>query len=635
MRFFIDAISRASRHALPLLATISIPLGFLFLEFPANANLDSMDPFYISANLFILAAIFLVIYGLGQRTRASVIAYLAVCLIAGLANYFVISFKGQPITPADLSALSTAASVSGGYDYILNDRSVICLILFAGMCAALMLQPKPEATYKAPTFALNVACAAVVALGFGAWFAQTDISDEYDVTIDVWSQKESYAEQGTALCFLKRVQDITPQEPSGYDRQTASAFVGGFETSSLANGTVEQAHYAGGRPEEPVRESAQRLPTIIAVMNETFCDLSEYPGLEGGNAEPAAFNRIAAEALVSGDAYVSALGGGTCNSEFEFLTGSSMGHIGGGVYPYTMYDLGAAENLVSHLATLGYETHALHPESPTNWSRNRVYEQLGFEGFVDKSAFAEADTLRGMTTDRATYDRILDMIGRSDGPQFFFDVTMQNHGGYDTGLIPEEDQVHVELPDGASLAELDEYASCLQRSDADVAYLVERLEEMSEPVYLCFFGDHQPGFADDLFQLTHDGIDADEIGIDAAQERYKVPYLIWGNAAARQRSADLGIEAVSDRVSSLNYLGTQLCQAAGVPLTGYQRFLLSTSQTIPAINMNGFLDAAGTWQGYGWDVDEATQAALVAYSCVQYDNLFDRDKMAAPAELSS
>ena len=79
----------------------------------------------------------------------------------------------------------------------------------------------------------------------------------------------------------------------------------------------------------------------------------------------------------------------------------------------------------------------------TNWRRDRVYEQLGFDEFADQRAFANADTLRGLTTDRATYDYVLDLLEADEGPQFVFDVTLQNHGGYDVGGLSDELAVSV------------------------------------------------------------------------------------------------------------------------------------------------------------------------------------------------
>ena len=53
--------------------------------------------------------------------------------------------------------------------------------------------------------------------------------------------------------------------------------------------------------------------------------------------------------------------------------------------------------------------------------------------------------LRAITpgvTDAATYDKILEELNKSDSPQFILDVTMQNHGGYDAGTVPDEDLTH-------------------------------------------------------------------------------------------------------------------------------------------------------------------------------------------------
>ena len=64
---------------------------------------------------------------------------------------------------------------------------------------------------------MNAACAVAVAACFGWWLGSYDLEEAYACTVDVWGVKESYAEQGSALCFLKRVQDLSPAEPDGYD----------------------------------------------------------------------------------------------------------------------------------------------------------------------------------------------------------------------------------------------------------------------------------------------------------------------------------------------------------------------------------------------------------------------------------
>lgn len=603
-----------AKKARPFVLALAVPTAFLLLEVPYNESLFSMDPYYAGLNLALLAGLFGICYFVGQRSRAAVAAFLLACLAAGTANHFVIMFKGQPVVPADLFALSTAASVGSSYSFELDASLLASIALFLGYCAALFLMPKQRLSFRRGL--ANATCALVLVGGFGWSLTAVDIEKAFDCTVDVWGVKESYAEQGSALCFLKRVQDLSPAEPDGYATEAIEDMLDSYADATA----IPEAHAS-----ELVEQ-----PTVIAIMNETFSDLSRYPGLADTEARPARFHELAGEALEAGEAYASAMGGGTCNSEFEFLTGSSMAHLGGGVYPYVLYDLDKAESLVSYFSSMGYATHALHPAEGTNWRRDRIYAQLGFDRFSDISLFDGADTLRGLVTDRATYDYVLNLLAENEQPQFIFDVTMQNHGGYDVGGLSEEMTVSVPLPDDATSPELNEYASVIRQADQDLAYLTEQLNALERPVVLCFFGDHQPGFSDWLFEATHEGVSADDLGLDAVQSRYAVPYLIWENAAARaikqqrgnpvEREADAPATGPVEQRSSLNYLGAKLVDLAGLPTTNYQRFLLSTSKSIPAVNLNGYLSADGTWHWLSEETD--AENLLEAYAWIQYDNLF-------------
>ena len=80
-------------------------------------------------------------------------------------------------------------------------------------------------------------------------------------------------------------------------------------------------------------------------------------------------------------------GGGTCNSEFEYLTGTTLGSLGGGVYPYMFYDLENVESLPKYFSSLGYDTTAVHPAAASNWRREVVvYRQLGFDDFLSEAS---------------------------------------------------------------------------------------------------------------------------------------------------------------------------------------------------------------------------------------------------------
>ncbi|MFR1638513.1 MAG: LTA synthase family protein [Eggerthellaceae bacterium] len=354
-------------------------------------------------------------------------------------------------------------------------------------------------------------------------------------------------------------------------------------------------------------------------MNETFSDLSRFESLEGTAARPTHYYELAQESLAWGTAYASAFGAGTCNSEFEFLTGSSMGNFGDGVYPYVLYDLGGNENLVTYFKSLGYATRAIHPADAANWRRDRVYEQLGFDEFADQRAFANADATRAHHRPRHLRLRV-DLLEADEGPQFVFDVTLQNHGGYDAEACPTACGERA-LRRRQQVVGLDSIASVMRQADRD-RHLVDRLN-ISTGRGAMLFGDRQPGFSDWLFRRPTTELQQTTWGSRPCRSA-TVPYLIWANDAARAQGAHEP-QGVAHERTSLNYLGSRLVEAAGLPTTSYQRFLLAMREAVPAINLNGFLTADGIWHGFGNEEAAGVLDALQAYATVQYDNLFNKD----------
>ncbi|MFR4804010.1 MAG: hypothetical protein ACLT98_12270 [Eggerthellaceae bacterium] len=172
-----------------------------------------MDPFYAAVNLCVLERCSPSCTRPGSA-RGAVVAFLAACFLAGTANHFVIAFKGQPIVPADLLALSTAASVGSGYTFALDARLLAAVSVFAIASTAIAFLPKVAATPRRAV--ANGACALALASCFGWWIGTYDIEEAYACTVDVWGVKESYAEQGSTLLPQTRA-GSEPCTPRGYD----------------------------------------------------------------------------------------------------------------------------------------------------------------------------------------------------------------------------------------------------------------------------------------------------------------------------------------------------------------------------------------------------------------------------------
>lgn len=601
------------------LAVAVIAAGYVLVEHTWNPYAFTMEARYVAANLFFLAVIFGIVYLLGQQSRVAVVLFLGVCLLMGVANHYVVTFKGQPVVPADLFSLKTAAAVGGGYSYTPSQEMLESVALFVVICICLLLVPKRK--LSARFIAANTAAGLLLAGCFCWYMAEGDIQEDFDCQVGEWYTLSYYERQGTTLCFLKRVQDIMPDEPDNYSAALVDEILNGSDGENGLAGAVEAALSGGAGAEADA-------PNVVVIMNETFSDLSRYESIGSGAAYPLNFYKTALKSEAWGTAYVSCFGAGTCNSEFEVLTSSSMGNMGEDVYPYVLYDLAGNENLAGYFKALGYGTTAIHPGDAQNWRRDRVYSQLGFDEFLSAEAFSEAEKLRWFTTDRATYDRVLDIIRENDGPQFVFDVTIQNHGGYNTGLVPEEYAASAPV-NGTDYASVNEFVSLIGRSDADLAYLIEELEALDEPVAVLFFGDHQPSLSDVPEEELY-GVSLEEATLEQLQKRYEVPYFIWTNYDADDEGGRRNRASSSARyqVTSLNYLASQLVQAAGLPTTSYQRFLLSAHENIPAINAKGFMLADGSWHAFDElllpeGVDENAAQLIADYAVVQYGNLFD------------
>lgn len=226
----------------------------------------------------------------------------------------------------------------------------------------------------------------------------------------------------------------------------------------------------------------------------------------------------------------------------------------------------------------------MHPNHATNWNRENVYKDFGFDQFLSINDFQGADTLRGMVTDQATYDKILELLDQNADPQFIFDVTMQNHSGYDTGLLPADKQMHLNIDttdldaktvEDGTLSDVDEYVSCIEQSDQALRYFLNALNKLDRKVVVVFWGDHQPFFPSKF----NDKWFTDEDDATHQERLWQTDYIIWANydvAGCDQTSE------VDDL--STNYLSTQLMQLIGAPLSDYQKAHMTLRESLPAIN---------------------------------------------------
>ena len=509
-----------------LLVAASVAAAFALEVSWCRGNL-AVEPKFLALEAGFALLALLALYLVFQRRGIGAGIGVGVFCAMGLAQYFVRVHKGTAILPSDVLGMATAMSVASGYVYKVDGTVILGIAIAAvGWCLCSLMHGREASSEKGRAcrrcklaVAGNLGVAAACVGSFVALITLVDFGVALGVRVDGWDTARSYERYGAITSFVAAAQDLEIPRPAGYSSAQAVA-----DEQKLADD-----HAASADPDARAAAQAQfaeTRPSIVCVMNESFSDMSLYDGLGVGYEGPAYFNSID-DALVRGRLAVSTYAGGTCNTEFEFLTGNTLGYLGKGAYPYTLYDLSTTDNLASQLSSLGYDTCAIHPNLGTNWNREGIYAGFGFDEFLTIDRFEDAPQFHSGVTDAATYEEVLGRLRGSSDPQFIFDVTMQNHSSYDQGNI-DPGLLRGYEPDylnESQAAELNEYLACIDASDRDLEWFIGELRKLDRPVLLVFFGDHQASVS----AAVNDAMFPDEADQTHGARTYLTSYLVWAN----------------------------------------------------------------------------------------------------------
>lgn len=596
-----DAWDKRARIAARVgLVTAACALAMLAIELPFNTIMPLGGPSFFWLEMLLAGLAMLALYLIGQRRAFACLPAVALFVVAGLGQFFVKRFKNCAILPTDLLVLDTAAAVGPGYVFSLDIHCQLGIACASLLVCALSLA-RPTGTQERPSARRALANLAEGA-GVAALLALVMLVPSYyallGIEVSYWYSIDSYQQVGFLPAFVTVIQDIPIHRPAGYSAHAAEGLLKDYSDSYRVEESDDQGRLAACAQFEDQR------PSVVVVMNESFADLSTFDGMHAGYAGPQFFKTGLSDALVRGTLNVSVFGAGTCNSEFEFLTGNSLGFVGAGKYPYSIYDFSHVDSLACQFRTLGYHTCAIHPNYATNWSRDKVYAQMGFDEFLSIDEFGgipslavdrvtpeepHCEVFHSGVSDSETYERILRLLDEDDAPQFVFDVTMASHGSFDRNNIPEEYQQHYmpsDYPGEETPERLNEYLACVTRSDDDLREFVGKLRELDRPVVLVFFGDHQPGLSMAYNDYWYPGEPEDA----HARRAYRTCYAVWANYDVAGRAQD-GLE---DEIST-DMLAARTLDLVGAPLSDFQAAQLQVRKSIISLSATEYLGEDGTW----------------------------------------
>ena len=551
-------------------------------------------------NILLLALTMAILLILWQRLKPTLVSGTIVMTALSVANEFSIKARSVAFQFSDFFCLKDAARLSGRYHFI-PTWGMLWALVFSGAlltCALLLLRNYHDRALRRRNL-LRGASAISLVLPV-AMFTGIENHNDGDIKFDI---NTFTRENGVLYSLFVEARQHGVQAPVGYDPAAAAA--------ALTDGTAP---------------TAEHTPNIIVIMNESLADY-DLTGELDLTQDILPYIHSLDKNCLKGKALVSVYGGYTCNSEWEFLTGSSMAFLPVTCVPYNQIIRQRTDSLASSLHSLGYQTTALHPYHGVEWNRDNNYPFMGFDRFLTGEDFAEVtpemletlpeDTdrslyfgdleyIRGFISDAEDYRKIYEIMEEKEAgvPQFIFNVTIQNHGSY--AYEGEDFQALPLCRDGDD--PINQYLTVAHESDNAFRELTEYFSAYDEDTIILMFGDHQPALDMPYRQLYADAQDS----IAVRETSYTVPYVIWAN---------YDVDWEEEGTVSLGYLSAILKEKAGLPLDAWDEFRLSARRTYPAFNSYGALCADGSFTALS---DAQASDVLREYWNLQYYRMFDQ-----------
>lgn len=555
---------------------------------------------HLLLNLTILYLVEGLGYALTLNVGVAITVMSAFTMLFTVVNIYLIRFRQIPLLYSDLSVLGTAGNVAESYDYTPDLRVLFAVVLLVDAAIIGHKLHKNKNSFK-KTWIQRIALTAAVAAGtvwFGRVCIYTDYLEENHVKVNNFRPIKTYTKCGGMLTFVRSIGLSIVEKPEGYSPEMVQQIAENYSSDSV---------------KDPAKS-----PNIIVVMNEAFSDLQSVGNFKTNKPVMPVYDSLK-ENAIKGKAYVSVFGGKTANSEFEFLTGDTNAFMPTGATPYQIFIKNYVPSLTSTCKKQGYEGNfAMHPFLGDGYNRVAVYDYLGFDKFLTMNDYPQdAGRVRGFISDDADVSRIIQEYEnvRKSGTQpfYMFNVTMQNHSPYDMDFPDLPKEITIDTPELKD-ADAERYLNLIHLSDQSLGKLVDYFKEKDDPTIIVFFGDHEPGLSDAFYEKLL-GKKLNSMTSAESMNMYHVPYVIWAN---------YDIEEKEQETTSLNYLRAQMLQAAGMRMTGYDKYLLKLREEVPVITANGYYGKNGSFYELEDQMSPYYQR-LKEYQMLQYNHIFDED----------
>ncbi|MCR5528000.1 MAG: LTA synthase family protein [Saccharofermentans sp.] len=577
------------------------PLNFLYINSLKKA-------FTVLSALLLLAMLLLLVHMLTGHGSVAAFVVAIPFIVLAFVNHSKLVMRGDSFMPWDLMVAGIGLKTGSTYYFRVTPNFIAGILLCISVLMIIRLSHTPYIRLTSQRMSMVAFSVVAVLLIFTTAVFNTSLLKRLHVYYEVNPPIQSYNENGTYMAFLMHLNNLEAKGGDNSTPENAQELI--YTYTGLA---------ASMDLDSRVNDPSVR-PNVICIMSEAYADLRNIRDFNTTEPVMPYYDSLMGECM-HGDLAVSIFGGGTCNTEFEFLTGYSMSYLLPGSSVYSLYVNSPIDALPQIYRDNGYRTVALHSFDGSWWDRQDKYPMLGFDEFITRDDFdPNCEYVRRYISDRATFEMLTSIYEESEEPLFLFCVTMQNHADFADHYDNMHYDIHVTnpvSPTGEPFNYADNYLSLLRESDDALEYLIEYLRTSDEPTIVVFFGDHCPTLSPDFYEELLQ-TDLGGITIEDSVPIYETPYFIWANYNLGSGGTTINTRAGDRGITSPNFLGQTVLDLSGIYSPESRSCLRVLQQRIGAMSSLGIFDPSGALHTDLSFFDDETLDTLDDYSNIQY-----------------
>ena len=463
------------------------------------------------------------------KRRTFLITFISVIwLILGTVNMVMLNVRVTPFNASDLRLLDAARSIIDKYFNVFTITLVIIALIIVICLITILFIKGSRIEYKINYWkntviigAIFVLCVVVLNISIDTGF----------MALKFTNLTTAYHEYGFVYCFGNGLINTGVKKPKDYSQTTIDEILEQIKTEK--NDNPVNIH-----PDENTRPKA--TPNIIFLQLESFFDINKVKNIEFSEDPIPYFNSLKNQ-FSSGYLNVFNVGYGTCNTEFEIMTGMNLDDFGPGEVPYkTVLQKTTCESMAYNLKEYGYSAHAIHNNDGTFYSRKWVFEKLGYDTFTSIEYMHVTEfTPMDWSKDKFLTEEILKAIRSTKEPDYIYTISVQGHGSYpSTGKIENPAVTVSNVSDDGRKNAIEYYANQIREMDDFIKELTTELSKLDEEVILVMYGDHLPGLGFSEENLENGSL-------------YQTEYIIWNNMNLPVENEDLETYQLSSKVMKL------------------------------------------------------------------------------------